>query len=257
MRKIKKIGLGAIGGSFLAIFAAVSVFAAYSFFGDGSIAVGGNPGNAGQIRSDTSVLPGYGGVDVSPTSPIPWGSLTTLSTDYNVTNDNCGGGSPRMSLGVDTNSDNVADGYVHIAIGPSPSFTGCAAGWKSTGNLIGNADAGRFDYSQFGGSTFTTYSGAPVSVTSGNVVEAFIVVDGSWSAAATGGDSEQTILVDNVTVNSDVTTFDPEPVVITSPANGAIVTSSALTLVDWTDSSGGVPPININTKRILMLDMQA
>lgn len=189
---------------------AVPAFAAsYTLFGDASIVAGGNPGNAAQIRSDVSVAPGYGGVNVSPASPISWASLVTLSTDYNVTNDNCGGGSPRISLGVDTNADNVADGYVHIAIGPSPSFTGCAAGWQSTGNLISNSDAGRYDYSQFGGSPFTTYANAPVSVLGGNVVEAFVVVDGSWSAAATAGDSEQTVLVDNITVNTAVTTFDP------------------------------------------------
>ena len=107
-----------------------------------------------------------------------------------------------LSLAIHT------DGYVHIAIGPSPSFTGCAAGWQSTGNLIGNGDAGRYDYSQFGGSPFTTYSGAPAAVLAGTVVEVFVVVDGSWNAAATGGDSEQTVLVDNIDVNGELYTFD-------------------------------------------------
>lgn len=191
-----------------ALFLASSAFAAYSLFGDAVIVGGGNPGNAAQIRSDILVPPGYGGVQIA-ISPTPWASLTTLSTDFNVTDDNCGGGSPRVSLGVDTDSDNVANGYVHIALGPSPFFTGCAAGWLSTGNLIGNADAGRYDYSQFLGSPFTTYAGAPASVTSGKVVEVFIVVDGSWSADATGGDGEQTVLIDNVNVNGNVTTFEP------------------------------------------------
>lgn len=189
----------------------------YLLFGDGSIVGGGNPDNAASLPSDTSLPKGYSGVDVSPISPIAWASLTTLSTDYNVTDDNCGGGSPRVTLGVDTNSDATADGYVHIAIGPSPAFTGCALGWQSTGNLIGNEDAGRYDFSQFGGSPFTTYSNAPLSVQGGNVTEVFIPVDGSWNASATGGDSEQTILVDNVTVNDHVTTFDP--VLVGPPTN--------------------------------------
>src|SRR3989344_2427012 len=129
---MKKLVLGAALVSMFG-FAGVA-FAAYSFFGDASVVAGGNPGNAAQIRSDVTVVPGYGGGEFSPLPPKPRASLATLSTDYNVTDDNCGGGSPRISLGVDTNSDTVADGYVHIAIGPSPAFTGCTAGWQTTGN---------------------------------------------------------------------------------------------------------------------------
>ncbi|MEX2646574.1 MAG: right-handed parallel beta-helix repeat-containing protein [Gaiellaceae bacterium] len=180
----------------------------HALFGDAAIVAGGNPGKAARIRSDASVAPGFGGVSFPPTSPIAWPDLATLSADFNVTDDGCGGGSPRISLGVDTDNDGVRNGVVHIAIGPSPSFTGCASGWQSTGNLIGNEDAGRYDFSQFGGSTFTTYSNAPTSVENGQVVTAIIVVDGSWNAAATGGDSEQTVLVDNINVNGDVITFD-------------------------------------------------
>jgi hypothetical protein len=115
---------------------------------------------------------------------------------------------PRFNLGVDTTGDGVSDGSVRIAFGPSPSFTDCAAGWQTTGNLIGNSDAGRYDYSAFGGSPFTTYANAPASVQNGQVVRASIAVDASWSADATGGDGEQTVLVDNVDVNGHVTTFD-------------------------------------------------
>jgi len=131
--------------------------------------------------------------------------------DYNVTDDNCGGGSPRFQIQVDTNGDNVSDGNVHVAIGPSPSFTGCAAGWQSTGNIIGDTDAGRYDYGQFGGSAFTTYAGAPANVLAGTVRNISIVVDGSWSAAASGGDSEQTVLVDNVVINNATYDFTPAP----------------------------------------------
>lgn len=190
--------------------AVIPVMAAhYTLGGDASIVSGGNPGNAVSLVSSTALPNGYSTVDVSPTSPITWADLDTLSTDFNVTDDSCGGGSPRITLGVDTNNDAVSDGNVHIAMGPSPSFSGCTTGWQSTGNLIGNADAGRYDFSQFGGSPFTTYSAAPASVLAGSVVSVDVVVDGSWSAAATGGDSEQTVLADNITVNAHVTTFDP------------------------------------------------
>ena len=211
---IKKILAGAAASAIMLGAMAIPAFAAPAvLFGDATIVAGGNPGNAASLPSDTSLLNGYSGVVVSPSAPIPWAGLTTLSTDYNVTDDDCFGGSPRYSLGVDTNADNTVEGYVHIAIGPSPSFSGCAPGWQSTGNLIGNADAGRYDYSQFGGSPFTTYSGAPASVLAGNVVEAFIVVDSSWGFA----DSEQTILVDNVLINTDNHTFDP--VLVGPPTN--------------------------------------
>ena len=49
------------------------------------------------------------------------------------------------------------------------------------------------------------------------MVEASVVVDGSWNAAATGGDSEQTVLVDNINLNGDVITFDP--VLVGPPTN--------------------------------------
>lgn len=208
---IKKIIMaGAAAGSGFTLLAS-TVFAAttYSLVGDAAIVAGGNPGNAAQIRSDATIAPSFGGVSVVLDSPIPWASLTTLSTDFDVTDDNCGGGSPRVQIRVDTTGDGISDGSVRVALGPSPSFTGCAAGWQSTGNLIGNADAGRYDYSVFGGSPFTTYANAPAIVTAGQVVGMFVVVDGSWNAPATGGDGEQTTLVDNITVNSDVTTFDP------------------------------------------------
>ena len=208
---IKKFLIGASVSAVILGSMAVPAFAAttYSLFGDAAIVPGGNPGNAAQIRSDATIPPSFGGVSVVPDAPIAWANLNTLSTDFNVTDDNCGGGSPRVQIRVDTDGDGVSNGSVRVALGPSPSFTGCAAGWQNSGNLIGNSDAGRYDYSVFGGSPFTTYSNAPASVQNGDVVGVVVVVDGSWNAAATGGDGEQTTLVDNITVNNDVTTFGP------------------------------------------------
>jgi hypothetical protein len=186
--------------------AGVAAAAHYTLAGDATIVSGGNPGNAAQLRSAAG---GFGVVGVSPATPIAWAGFDTLSADYNVTDDDCGGGSPRFQVGVDTTGDGLSDGTVHIAFGPSPAFTDCAAGWQTTGNLIGNNDAGRYDYSAFGGSPSTTYANAPASVQNGQVVRVSIAVDGSWNAAATNGDGEQTVLVDNVDVDGHVTTFDP------------------------------------------------
>jgi len=201
------------GGLSLAIFGTAHASGSdYSTFGAVTIVSGGNPGSAAQLTSDPTVAPGYGGIDFSPSSPISWSNLSTLSADFNVTDDGCGGGSPRIVLNIDTDGNGTADGDVSISLGPSPNFTGCSTNtWISTGNLIGNTDAGRYDFSHLGGSTFTTYSGAPASVMNGSVVGASIVVDGSWNSSATGGDSEQTVLVDNLNINGDITTFEPVP----------------------------------------------
>ena len=186
------------------------------------------------LVSDATDNPGnttndFSGVRFDDAAGLPWASLATVMADYNVTDDNCGGGSPRFQIQVDTNGDTVSDGNVFVAIGPSPSFTGCAAGWQSTGNIIGNSDAGRYDYGQFGGSPFTIYAGAPANVLAGTVRNISIVVDGSWSAAATGGDSEQTVLIDNVVINSTTYDFSPAPVTVTIDKfiDGAMATSGS------------------------------
>ena len=204
----------AISGAVLLNLATPALAAPPVLFGDATIVAGGNPGNAAQLRSDVAVAPGYGGVTFALPADTAWSDLDTVSADYNVTDDNCGGGSPRFQIKVDTDNDGISNGNVHVAIGPSPAFTGCLSGWQSTGNVIGNEDAGRYDYSAFGGSPFTTYSSAPTSVLAGEVISVQLVVDGSWNAAATVGDSEQTVLVDNVLVNADLHTFDAN-----TPAN--------------------------------------
>lgn len=193
-------------GAALALAVGVAFAAPPTLFGGATVVPTGNPGNAAQLVSDGTTP--FSGVTLDLPADTAWSDLDTVSADYNVTDDNCGGGSPRFTYKVDTNDDGVSDGNVHVAIGPSPTFTGCTPGWHNTGNMIGNEDAGRYDYSQFGGSPFTTYSGAPASVMNGEVLSVQMVVDGSWSAAATGGDGEQTVLVDNILINSDMHTFD-------------------------------------------------
>jgi cysteine-rich repeat protein len=182
----------------------LSAFAApsYSLFGEASI-------GGGYVTLVSDASPAFGGISFTLSPSITWAQLTHLSTDYNITDDDCGAGSPRIQLRIDTNGDNVSNGNVHIAIGPSPNFTDCLPGWQTTGNLIGNNDTGRYDFSQFGGSTFTTYSAAPASVTNGTVLGMSIVVDSSFSAAATNGDGEMTTQIDNTQINTDLFNYDP------------------------------------------------
>jgi hypothetical protein len=58
------------------------------------------------------------------------------------------------------------------------------------------------------------------------------------SGIANNSDLNNGFLIDNLTTSSS-TLSTPT---ITTPANGATVTSSALTMVDWTDSTGGTAP---------------
>ena len=189
--------------------ASVALAAAPVLFGGATM--GGGYVTLVSDGSDLDPSNDFSGASFSDANGTTFGALTTLSTDYNVTDDNCGGGSPRFSIRIDTDGDNVSNGSIHVAIGPSPGFTGCTAGWQSTGNFIGNNDAGRYDFSAFGGSPFTTYSNAPASVLAGTVLGISVVVDGSWSAAATGGDGEQTILIDNTDINGVMHDFTPPP----------------------------------------------
>lgn len=214
MQRIKKLIVSTVAGlsSVVLMASPAAAAAGYSLFGNASEV---SPGNASdtaiQLTSNMAEPEPYAGIDFDIDADTSWAELTTLSTDYNVTDDDCGAGSPRFQLNIDTDGDGNSDGNVHVAIGPSPNFTDCALGWQSTGNLIGNEDAGRYDYSQFGGSTFTTYSDVPASVLAGDVVGIQLVVDSGWNAnAANGEDQEQTVLADNTTINTTVNDYEPE-----------------------------------------------
>jgi len=199
--------------------------AASTLFGDASIVSGGNPGNAVQIRSDSGSGDGFGGVRFDDANGTLFSSLSTLSTDYNVTDDDCGAGSPRVQIRIDVNGSGVSDagdGNLFAYIGPSPNFTDCATGWQSTGNLIGNNDTGRWDSSQIpGGSNSGTYAQALTAAGAFNILSISIVDDSSFSANATGGDGEMTTLLDNITINS--TTYDFPPAPPASPVTVTIV----------------------------------
>jgi hypothetical protein len=174
----------------------------YTLFGDAQIVTGGNPGNAAQLRSDAT--PGWGGIDFD-VSAMTFAQLTRLATDYNITDDQCGAGSPRFQL-------NTAGGNIFVYIGPSPSFVGCAPGWQTTGNLIGNNDPCRYDTAQLApGTQCNTYAGTLVLFSSVTITGIQLVVDSGWNAIASGGDGEETILVDNVMINGSTYTFDPSP----------------------------------------------
>ena len=128
-------------------------------------------------------------------SGLTLAQITQLSAEFNVTDDDCGGGSPRFAINFGTNKNVV------VYLGPSPTFTGCAANtWLSTGNLVGTADACRVDTSQISpGTQCSTWAAAVTLLGSQTINSISFVVDGGWLPA----DKEQTVQVRTVKINAD------------------------------------------------------
>lgn len=172
----------------------------YSLFGDATLVSGGNLGRAAQIRS---IEPGgFGGVSLSSTTVTDLNSLTNLATDYKFTENSCGGGSPRFQVRV-SNDGGVTNKNIFVYIGPAPSYTGCPMGvWTASGNLV--TPASLVDTSQLPGGTFyDPYSAALVKYGNYTVTGISFVADGEWAFAG-----NQTVLADNVEINTDKVTFD-------------------------------------------------
>ena len=142
------------------------------------------------------------GANFTGTGVTTFSSIATLSTEFNVTDDDCSGGSPRFQIQVQTPSGAK---NVFVYLGPAPSFTGCSPNvWIASGNLIGSTD-GRFDTSQVqAGTQVSTYAQAQALVGSYQVTGISLVVDSGWAFA----DKEQTVMVRNVKIN-DSTFFIP------------------------------------------------
>lgn len=165
--------------------------------------------NVGTIVSNTSVAntpADDGGAITFPTaSSLTLAQITQLSAEFNVTDDDCGGGSPRFVLNYGPNKNVV------VYLGPSPTFTGCAPNtWLSTGNLVGTSDACRVDTSQVApGTQCTTWAAAVTLMGSQTINSISFVVDGGWQPA----DKEQTVQVRTVKINNDtfLTAAAPKP----------------------------------------------
>ena len=142
--------------------------------------------------SDTPTTNDFGAIGFPVPSGATLANLATLSAEFNVTDDNCGGGSPRFEL-------TIGGKNVFVYLGPAPSFNTCAANtWISTGNLVGTSDPCRVDTSQLiAGTQCSTWAAAVAALGSQPITAIRLVVDGGWSQA----DKEQTVLVRNVRIN--------------------------------------------------------
>jgi hypothetical protein len=136
------------------------------------------------------------GIVITPNDELLFEELEELGTEYNLTDDGAGGGSPRFQVALDEDGDGDADGNVFVYIGTPPNFDDDPSGWEDTGNLLESTDT-RFDTTQFGGPFFGTYAQAVALVGELPIVDIALVVDGGWFQS----DGEQTVLFDDIRVH--------------------------------------------------------
>jgi hypothetical protein len=168
----------------------------YTLFGDAS-----NEGGYIELVSDAD--PGFGGIDYSPV-PATFADLTVLSTDFNVTDDDCGGGAPRFQVEVQSGS---LTKNIFAYLGPAPSYTGCTPNtWTPSGDLLESGKT--IDTSQLPGGTFYhDYDMALAAYGDWTVSGIQLVTDSGWTATNAG---EQTIWVDNTMINTSTYAFVPD-----------------------------------------------
>lgn len=148
---------------------------------------------------NTSTADDFSGVTVPLPTGLTFGQITNLAAEYNVTDDDCGAGSPRFQI-------RVGGKNVFVALGPAATLTGCAQNtWLSTGDLTeAQASECRVDTSQFaGGKQCSSWAEAAALLGSQAVESISLVVDASWTGSANPAfaDKEQTVLVRNIVLN--------------------------------------------------------
>lgn len=168
--------------------------------------IASNEGGYIELVSDTADAPTpYGNILFDAPFPATFADLTYFSTDFNVTDDNCGGGSPRFVIGLDEGGTTK---YVSVYMGPPPNYNTCTPNtWVNTGDLLESGKT--VDTGQLTGGTFyDDYDNALANYGTLPIVSLHISVDSSWNAVATGGDGEQTIWIDNTMINQEIETYD-------------------------------------------------
>jgi hypothetical protein len=184
----------------------------FTLFGDAQSLTGGLPPN-GSVHLTSHCNPydpdanpapcsfnvTFSGINYRPRENMTFAQIQRLSAHFNVNAGDCGGGSPRFEIALDTNNDGEFDGNVFVYFGPAPNFTDCRLGWQSTGNVIGNTDAGRWDTTSFPGGSFGTYAEALALLSGKRVLAVQVVVDGGWVRPR-----GEAVDVDNFRVNNDV-----------------------------------------------------
>lgn len=158
---------------------------------------------------DTDATNDFSGARFTDTGVTTFSSITTLATEFNVTDDDCTDGSPRFQIRVQTPSSGEKNVFVYL--GPTPSFKGCSPNaWIVSGDLTDSAEL-RVDLTQVGGAFYSTWAQAVALVGAYQVTGISLVVD----SGAVFTDKEQTVKIRNVKINSS-TFYTGE----TTPGNG-------------------------------------
>jgi hypothetical protein len=148
---------------------------------------------------NTSTVDDFSGITIPVKSGMTFGEISHLSTKFNVTDDDCGAGSPRFQI-------RVGGKNVFVALGPAGTLTGCEKNtWIRSGDLTeATAAECRVDTSQFApGTQCNSWAGAAALLGSQTVEGITLVVDASWAGSTNPAfaDKEQTVLVKKVSLN--------------------------------------------------------
>ncbi len=182
----------------------------FGTYGDTSVVPGPGGTSVYQLTSNPS-LKGYSGIYVQFNDPFTVSNLTTLSADFDMTDNTIANGAPRFSI-IDTTSNAQNEAYVYFGTpNGSGGFSDPTPGsWESTGNVVTSADLIVQNNGFGGGSTGASYeTWADFVAQEGGVSIGYITidVDGGFS-------STQTADVNNFDVNGtlyNAPAATPEP----------------------------------------------
>ena len=141
------------------------------------------------------------------------GMLTDmLGVKYYFPARTCGGGSPRIQLGIDTNGDGKFDGNAFGYVGHTGFGTGCVTGAWDHDNLTDNVP-NRWDLTQFG-LGYHNWPDAVAALTAAfpnhRVLNGILVDDSGWLPAAQGCAYYDLVTVDARTLEThDDTNANP------------------------------------------------
>jgi hypothetical protein len=183
-------------GSALPALAAVG--AGFALFGSASFVSPGNNSNRGVKLVADANAGVFSGVDFAVPANLTINDLNLLSTDYNFNASSCGLGSPRFAIHLAGLSDQQ---HIFVYIGPPPNYTGCAAGWTNSSNLL--TPASLVDDTQLGGTFYDPWLTAQTRY-SGKIVDDISIV----SDNGPGPSFSQTVLIDNTNVNGTVYDYE-------------------------------------------------
>jgi len=119
---------------------------------------------------------GFGVLDLGkPGDGNRLSSIKTLSTDFAaLAGSDCGSGTPRFQIAVETPSGENKNVFVYL--GAYPNYTGCTPGWQHSGNLADPST--RWDTSQLGGTFYDPADHAVATFGTYKVVGVSVVVEG-------------------------------------------------------------------------------